>query len=55
MIGEMNMSRHATRPVGDSVPVQVFSESWTDEKLYEKYGITESEQKFIESLIKPME
>ncbi len=30
-------------------------ESWTDEKLYAKYGITKSEQKFIESLIKPME
>ena len=55
MIGEMNMSRHATRPVGDSVPVQVFSEPWTVEKLYAKYGITKSEQKFIESLIKPME
>lgn len=37
------------------VPMQDFTESWTDEKLYEKYGITESEQKFIESLIKPME
>jgi site-specific DNA-methyltransferase (adenine-specific) len=37
------------------VPMQDFTESWTDEKLYEKYGIIESEQKFIESLIKPME
>ena len=35
--------------------MQDFSESWTDEKLYAKYGITKSEQKFIESLIKPME
>jgi len=37
------------------VPMQDFSEPWTDEKLYAKYGITKSEQKFIESLIKPME
>jgi len=26
----------------------------TDEKLYAKYGITLEEQKFIESMIKPM-
>ena len=37
------------------ISMQGFTESWTDEKLYAKYGITEPEQKFIESLIKPME
>lgn len=47
----INLSKAAYR----FVPMQDFTESWTDEKLYEKYGITESEQKFIESLIKPME
>jgi len=26
----------------------------TDDKLYAKYGITREEQKFIESMIKPM-
>jgi hypothetical protein len=26
-----------------------------DAKIYAKYGITKSEQKFIESMIKPME
>ena len=26
-----------------------------DKQLYAKYGVTKSEQKFIESLIKPME
>jgi len=31
------------------------NESWTDEKLYKKYGITKDEQAFIESMIKPME
>ena len=48
-------SQHGTSKTFRFVPVLDFSESWTDEKLYEKYGITESEQKFIESLIKPME
>ena len=37
------------------VPVQDFTQEWTDAKLYAKYGITIEEQKFIESMIKPME
>jgi len=37
------------------VPIQDFSEPWTDEKLYAKYGITEDEIAFIESMIRPME
>jgi site-specific DNA-methyltransferase (adenine-specific) len=37
------------------VPLQDFSESWTDEKLYAKYGITEEEQAFINSMIRPIE
>ena len=35
--------------------VQDFSEPWTDEKLYKKYGLTEEEIAFIESMIRPME
>jgi site-specific DNA-methyltransferase (adenine-specific) len=37
------------------VPMQDFSESWTDEKLYKKYGISEEEISYIESMVKPME
>ena len=37
------------------VPIQDFSESWTDEKLYEKYDLTSEEIAFIESMIRPME
>jgi site-specific DNA-methyltransferase (adenine-specific) len=37
------------------VPVQDFTEPWTDEKLYAKYGITEDETSFIECMICPME
>jgi len=36
------------------VPMQNFSESWSDEKLYKKYGLSQDEIKFIESMIKPM-
>jgi hypothetical protein len=37
------------------IPLQEFSESWTDEKLYKKYNLTKEEIDFIESMIKPME
>lgn len=48
-------SQNATRKVYEFVPTQDFSESWTDEKLYEKYGLSKPEIAFIESLIRPME
>ena len=37
------------------VPLQDFSKPWTDEELYKKYGLTDEEIKFIESMIRPME
>lgn len=37
------------------VPFQDFSHPWTDEMLYEKYGLDENEIAFIESMIRPME
>jgi site-specific DNA-methyltransferase (adenine-specific) len=37
------------------VPLQDFSHPWTDEMLYKKYGLTEDEIAFIESMIRPME
>lgn len=37
------------------VPMQDFSEPWTDEKLYKKYGLTDDEIAFIDSMIRPME
>lgn len=37
------------------VPLQDFSHPWTDEMLYEKYGLDKDEIAFIESMIRPME
>ena len=37
------------------IPLQDFSKPWTDAELYAKYGLTEDEIAFIESMIKPME
>lgn len=48
-------TQDATSRVYQFVPLQDFSKPWTDEELYAKYGLTEEEIAFIESMIKPME
>ena len=48
-------SQHATSKVYSFVPLQDFSRPWTDEELYAKYGLTDEEIAFIESMIRPME
>ena len=48
-------TQHATSKVYSFVPMQDFSEPWTDEKLYKKYNLTADEIAFIESMIRPME
>jgi site-specific DNA-methyltransferase (adenine-specific) len=37
------------------IPIQDFSQPWTDQKLYKKYGLTADEITYIEKLIRPME
>lgn len=49
------ISQNATKEVYSLVPLQDFSHPWTDEMLYEKYGITAEEQAFIDSMIRPMD
>ena len=48
-------SIHITKNCFQFVPLQDFSHPWTDEMLYKKYGLTEEEIAFIESMIRPME
>ena len=48
-------TQSATRQVYSFVPQQDFYRPWTDEELYAKYGLTDEEISFIESMIKPME
>lgn len=56
LVSACKITQHAQDRVYRFVPLQDFSQEWTDAKLYEKYGISDKEeQKFIESMIKPME
>ena len=48
-------TQNSARGVYQFVPMQDFNEEWTDEKLYKKYGLSQEEIDFIESMIKPME
>jgi len=47
-------SQDATSKTFSFVPLQDFTKSWTDEELYAKYGLSNDEIQFIESMIKPM-
>ena len=48
-------TQNAAKGVYEFVPLQDFSKPWTDEELYKKYGLTDEEVAFIESMIRPME
>lgn len=48
-------SMHIAQKNFSFVPIQDFSEPWTDEKLYKKYGLSDDEISFIESMIRPMD
>ncbi len=47
-------TQHITKNTYTFAPKQNFNESWTDDKLYEKYKLTKEEIEFIESMVRPM-
>ena len=55
LVSLKKISQDATQRVYEFVPMQDFGKVWTDEELYKKYGLTEDEIAFIDSMIKPME
>lgn len=54
LVSLKKITQEARRGVYEFVPIQDFTEPWTDEKLYKKYGLTPEEIAFIESMIRPM-
>jgi len=55
LVSLKKITQEARRGVYEFVPMQDFSEPWTDEKLYKKYGLTNDEIAFIDSMIRPMD
>jgi site-specific DNA-methyltransferase (adenine-specific) len=54
LVSLRKITQHATRSTYSWVPQQKWNRTWTDEVLYEKYGLTPEEIAFIESRIKAM-
>lgn len=55
MVSMIKVSQMASATVYQFAPIQDFSKCWIDKELYAKYGLTDEEIAFIESMIKPMD
>lgn len=55
LLGLRKNTQDCLRKVYQFIPLQDFNKSWTDEKLYKKYGLEQKEIDFIESMVCPME
>ena len=55
MMSLIKNTQNISKGVFAFVPVQDFSKPWTDEELYRKYGLTDEEINFINSMIRPMD
>lgn len=55
LVSLRKFTQDATRSTYTWVPLQDFSIAWTDEKLYEKYNLSQEEIVFIESMIRSMD
>jgi site-specific DNA-methyltransferase (adenine-specific) len=48
------ISQHAMKGVYRWVPQQMWNQDWSDKALYKKYGITNDEIAFIDSMVRPL-
>ncbi|MCQ2230893.1 MAG: Eco57I restriction-modification methylase domain-containing protein [Paludibacteraceae bacterium] len=55
LVSAIKITQHAQSSVYKFVPVHDFSEVWTDERLFAKYGIIEDEKEYIMAGINVME
>lgn len=54
LVSLRKITQHALRSTYSWVPQQTWNQDWNDEILYKKYGITNDEIAYIESMIRPM-
>ena len=55
LVSLRKITQDALRPMYAWVPVQEWDRQWTDEMLYAKYGLSDDEIEYIESVIRPMD
>ena len=55
LVSQFMYSHHITKESYQLVPVQDFTQSWTEQTLYEKYQINDHEVRIIEESIKPFD
>jgi site-specific DNA-methyltransferase (adenine-specific) len=55
LVSLRKITQDATHSTYSWVPMQSWDRNWTDSELYAKYGLTDDEVSFIESMIRPME
>ena len=55
MVSLRKITQDALRPMYEWVPIQTWDRIWTDEDLYQKYGLSEEETAKIESVVRPMD
>jgi site-specific DNA-methyltransferase (adenine-specific) len=55
LVSLLSFSQDITRERFAYVPLQDFREQWDDDRLCEKYGLSDADVRFMESVIRPME
>lgn len=54
MLSLVKITQNTMKKAYSFIPIQDFSEMWSDEKLYKKYKLTKAEIEFIEKMVRPM-
>jgi len=54
LVSLRKITQDAFRAMYSWVPMQTWDRTWSDEELFEKYGLTEEEIRYVESVIRPM-
>ena len=54
LVAQVAVSQHITRNCFSFVPIQDFSSKWSDERLFDKYQLTNEEIAFIQGMIREM-
>ena len=54
LVAQRKITQHGLHSTYAWVPMQTWDRTWTDDALYEKYGLTSEEQAYVESQVRTM-